>query len=261
VKAQQICSEQEMECSKSCQRKWQIISYIIPFLASVIDLGTESAAYHNFWYKLTLGGLYDYRFIPNAIEAPTKTWLVGCILQGILCTSQLLLIFIFCYTMSRSNTDDEFSESLKYFSWWNKINYIIGFIFEDFMIGLAKFILATQSLHTLWLLQEGFTELLSSIVAFSVTFLQLIFTTATIIGIFRRPQSSKCLQAYGYMCVVLSSIALSMTMTVLIIFADVLPYNNGHYVGILFGTLFPLLGLFLLVVYLCKKFSVAERRT
>jgi len=223
VKAQQICSEQEMECSKSCQRKWQIISYIIPFLASVIDLGTESAAYHNFWYKLTLGGLYDYRFIPNAIEAPTKTWLVGCILQGILCTSQLLLIFIFCYTMSRSNTDDEFSESLKYFSWWNKINYIIGFIFEDFMIGLAKFILATQSLHTL--------------------------------------QSSKCLQAYGYMCVVLSSIALSMTMTVLIIFADVLPYNNGHYVGILFGTLFPLLGLFLLVVYLCKKFSVAERRT
>ncbi|KAF6025678.1 hypothetical protein EB796_015929 [Bugula neritina] len=196
--------------SRRCTVRWKIIFYLVQFIASTTDLMTESRALHTFLNK-SQGTAQDAE-----IEAYTYMWLAGCIIQGLLCLSQVILFISAWCDVGCDCYDWDRHDDSSCYSKWNKVNYILGFMFEDFMIGVAKLLIARQSYQAVYLLQDDF-ERIASIVAFSVNFLQLIITTVNVIIMFRRSKFPSGQQFYGVVCLVFSSIAFSTTFTAMLI--------------------------------------------
>ncbi|KAF6025679.1 hypothetical protein EB796_015930 [Bugula neritina] len=195
-------------CSPAGYIRWKILIYFVQFVSSTVDVVTECIALVKFSGKVMGNDPYNR----TDTMAGIHTWTAGCVVQALLCISQLALFIrslhkLGCHQRA-ANYNSQSAERI--YSKWSQVNFLLGYIFEDCMIGLTKLVIALFSEDALKLLQQDF-ERIASIVSFTVTSLQFIITTLNAAMMFRR--STWCSGTHWYVvaCLFFSSSALVAT--------------------------------------------------
>jgi len=164
-----------------CGIAWKITKCLILFALTLVNLVTGVLGLKEFRSLIR-----SYRAVDRDLLPFLWMWMIGYVSQtclGLSLSGQIVFsvgvireMHIRVSPESSTQQKCKITKWKSYLSIWSIMNYILSFVFSDIMVGLSRVLIAFKLPAQVSLLQTPI-ERLSSIVAFTVTCIQILLLT------------------------------------------------------------------------------------